>query len=176
MIQAAGSTGETLFRNVDGKVVVEKGILQVSNLKFDSTRTSGVMSGSIDIGHWILNMISQYAFIPQGSTLTLPIGITLTGGVESPEKKLDVNPIESYMLNKYMPPPSAQPVNQNVAPVNDPNAVWNEMSGSSAAPANVMAPAPQAAAPANVMAPAPQAAPAVDAPAAAPQRAAPVGE
>lgn len=120
LTQEATNTGETLFRNVDGKMTASQGIMQVSNLKFDTLRTSGVMAGSLDIKNWLINMVSQIAFIPESSNkLTLPIGLTLTGPIESPEKKVDTKELLTYLLKKAPPvDPVVIPANQNISPEN----------------------------------------------------------
>lgn len=103
VIEEASNNGTTLFNNVDGALSASNGLLQVSDMKFNTLRTSGAMSGSLDIKNWVMRVLSQIAFIPQGSTLALPINISLAGAVENPERTIDTKEIWSYILNKSTP-------------------------------------------------------------------------
>ncbi len=138
MLKAATTSGETLFRNVDGKISVAKGIMQLSNMQLRSDRTSGVISGSVDMNHWLMNMISQFSFIPQGYQAPLSMGIALTGAVEAPTIKLDTVAVESYILSKNSPTIVPAPANQNSIPSVVPAFGWRTApSSATTAPAAI---------------------------------------
>lgn len=92
--------GEVVFNNIDGNFSVDKGMLQVNGLNLGTVRTQGVLSGSIDIKNWLLNMASQIAFIPKEGASPLSVGITMTGAVDNPEKKIDVAAVKAYVMSK----------------------------------------------------------------------------
>ena len=105
--------GEVLFNNIDGNFSVDKGMLQVSGLNLGTVRTQGVLSGSLDVKNWLLNMASQIAFIPREGANPLSIGVTMTGPVDNPEKKIDVAAVKAYIMSKGPAPvPEVEEVKQ----------------------------------------------------------------
>lgn len=127
IVSSVFNKGEVLFNNIDGNFSVDKGMLQVSGLNFGTARTQGVLSGSIDVKNWLLNMASQIAFIPTEGANPLSIGVTMTGAVENPEKKIDVAAVKNYVMSKG---PSLAP---QVETVEQPDE-WGNISSGDKAP------------------------------------------
>ncbi|AIL65149.1 putative assembly protein [Rickettsiales bacterium Ac37b] len=97
MLQSA-MAGSTTFNTIDGTFNIQNGLIQTTSLELTTDRTKGVFSGNIDLNSWLLNTITEFAFIPKAGAQPLSFTVNLSGSIDNVNKDIKADTLKNYLM------------------------------------------------------------------------------
>ncbi|MCC7260645.1 MAG: AsmA family protein [Alphaproteobacteria bacterium] len=97
----AASGGKTAFNAVDGSIFIKSGVLEGPQATFDTERAKGVLSGTVDLPKWVMNLLFNFSIKrAEGASPFPPVGLALKGDADAPKKSLDTKALEEYIAKR----------------------------------------------------------------------------
>lgn len=100
----AASNGTTTFDTVETQMQTALGMLDFTGMKLTTSRTSGIMSGRIDLANWLMNLVGKFAYISPDNDKTVNLGFNAVGPVDAPKKSFDLTELFKNKGIEVTPP------------------------------------------------------------------------
>ncbi|MBL28537.1 MAG: hypothetical protein CMM50_13405 [Rhodospirillaceae bacterium] len=94
----ATSGGQTAYSGLHGTYSVEQGVIATSDMQLDADGGVGKVDGRVDLPRWRLALDASFALTDHPKAP--PIGIRLTGPVNAPEKQLQLEQMQTYLVGR----------------------------------------------------------------------------
>lgn len=94
----ATSGGRTSYSGLQGAYAVEQGVITTTDLQLDADGGLGTIDGRVDLPRWRLALDAWFALTDHPKAP--PIGIRLTGPVDAPEKQLQIEQMQTYLVGR----------------------------------------------------------------------------
>lgn len=98
LFQVSMSGGQTKFSKLDGTFTIDKGIVRTDNVELLADAGKGTAAGTIDLPAWTINMKANFALTQHPNSPGF--GMTVSGPLDSPERKFDTGRIEAYLVQR----------------------------------------------------------------------------
>ncbi|MFV9875136.1 MAG: AsmA-like C-terminal region-containing protein [Rickettsiales endosymbiont of Dermacentor nuttalli] len=90
--------GSTTFNTIDGTFNIQNGLMQTKSIELTTDRTRGVFSGNIDLNSWLLNTITEFAFIPKAGAQPLSFTVKVSGNIDKVSKEIQADALKNYLM------------------------------------------------------------------------------
>ena len=86
LAEAGLSSGRTAIRSLDGTIRVQDGLARIDDFKIVADSGSGDISGIADLATWLIDLTALFRLVEYPEAP--PIGVTLVGSIDQPERHL----------------------------------------------------------------------------------------
>lgn len=89
-LELYSKSGQSLFDNLEGKIVIDQGLASLEDFKFSNNRVAGAFAGKLDVKNRLISSFTRINFIPIDRASIMSIDITDSSSL-SDDSKAKVN-------------------------------------------------------------------------------------
>lgn len=96
-LRQAFASGSSRFDSLDGQLFFEDGKLAITEFNLHSNESVGQMTGHLDLLNWRNQLHLRLGLVALARANYPYLGLTFTGPIHEPQRRLDLKSIESYL-------------------------------------------------------------------------------
>ncbi len=96
------NNGSTAFDTLKGRMVINRGLINIDNANMTNQRLAGVFSMNFDLPSKNIESASSFLFIPYGFTRSLAMNFTTSGNIQTPT----ANTVDYQAVSDFIKPTS----------------------------------------------------------------------
>jgi hypothetical protein len=99
-LRSSSVSGDTVFDDVAGNIVFEKGIASLANMSLSTNRSRGFYSANIDYVNKLVNGRGKISFIPIGTATPINIDVDNKGKLENQAFATNVDEVAKFLQSR----------------------------------------------------------------------------
>ncbi|MFN5382228.1 MAG: AsmA-like C-terminal region-containing protein [Alphaproteobacteria bacterium] len=94
------TNGTTVFDDIKGSVIIDRGMGLFKDVYFSNARVSGAYSAKIDFKNNLIGALAKISFIPSGQVTPLSIDFSSNGKIQSLATTINLDQVNQYLLDQ----------------------------------------------------------------------------
>ena len=92
--------GVTVFDDVKGSLIIEKGSGLFKDVYFSNARVSGAYSAKVDLKNNLIGSLAKISFIPSGQATPLSIDFSSNGRLDQLQTTMNLDQVNQYLIDQ----------------------------------------------------------------------------